>query len=142
VTAPDELDSLSVPARERLERFAAALERVHVDDLPLYAVRARQPAHRRAVERAAVRAAEAGLTAAIEAASSVVTSYVSRAYANAQFRTAYVGLNTAPGLGPADDRVGVMRSLNDAVTAIVLDDALDAADHAELVGGWARLLDR
>ena len=142
MTASDPLASLPGGARERLERFAAALERVHVDDLPLYAVRARQPAHRRAVERAAVTASETGLTDAIDAASAVVTGYVGRTYANAQFRTAFAGPNTAPGLGPTDDRVHVMRSLNEAVMAIVLDDALDAADHAELLGGWARLVER
>jgi hypothetical protein len=29
-----------------------------------------------------------------------------------------------------------MRSLADAVTAVVLDDALDDADRAELMGAW------
>lgn len=142
MTATDGAARLPIEAGSRLERFAAALERIHVDDLPLYAFRRRQPDHRRAVERAAVAASEAGLADAIEAASSAVTSYVARMYGNAQFRTAYVGLNTAPGLGPTDDRVRVMQSLNEAVTAIVLDDALDAADRAELLGGWATLLDR
>ena len=140
--AGDEPAGLPADARSRLERFAAALERIHVDDLTLYAIRRRQPDHRRAVERALVAASESGLTEAIQAASAAVTSYVTRTYGNAQFRTAYVGLNTAPGLGPTDDRVRVMQSLNDAVMAIVLDDLVDAADQAELLGGWATLLDR
>lgn len=142
MSVADDLAALPADARGRLERFAAALERVHVDDLPLHALRTRDAEHRRAIERAALAAASAGLTDAMEAASSAVTGYVARTYANAQFRTAYLGLNTAPGLGPTDDRVRVMRSLHDAVSAIVLDDAPDAADHAQLLGGWSRLLDR
>jgi hypothetical protein len=135
----DALAGLSRDARADLERFAAALERIHVDDLPLFAVRPRQPAHRRAVESAALAARERGLEAAVDAAREVVIEYVVRRYGGAQFRTAYVGLNTAPGLGPTEDRVRVMQSLGEAVTAMALGDAIDASDRAELIGAWARI---
>jgi len=46
----------------------------------------------------------------------------------------------SPGLGTTDDRVRVLRSLGDAVTALVLWDRLDDADRFELLGQWARLL--
>lgn len=136
----DPLDRLPPEARQRLERFGAALERVHVDDLPLYAIRRRGPERRRSVERAAMLAAEAGLTEGVEAARSALTEYVTMAYANAQYRASFAGLNTAPGLGPTDDRVRVLRSIGDAVSALVLDGALDEADRAELLGAWDRLL--
>ncbi len=135
----DALAVLSAEARADLERFAVALERVHVDDLPLYAVRPRQPAHRRAVEAAAVAARKRGLEAAVDAAREAVVGYVARRYGAAQFRTGHVGLNTAPGLGPTEDRVWVMRSLGDAVAALALGDLLDANERAELIGAWARL---
>jgi hypothetical protein len=134
------LDDLPSAARTRLAQFTAALERVHVDDLPLYAVRLRQPDHRRSVEIAALAVHEATLDGPLEAARSVVLDYVGRAYASAQFRASWVGMNSAPGLGPTDDRVRVMRSLGDAVTALVAWDVLDDADRAELLGAWARLL--
>jgi hypothetical protein len=51
-----------------------------------------------------------------------------------------VGVNAAPGLGPADERVRIVRSLGDAVAAIVPWDRLDAADRGELLELWARLL--
>jgi len=138
VTSRDALAPLARPIRTELERFAAALERIHVDDLPLYAVRIRQPAHRRAVEAAALAARERALEAAVDAAREAVVGYVSRQYGAAQFRTAYVALET--GHATTDDRVRVMRSLGEAVTAIVLGDALDASDRAELVGAWSRIL--
>jgi hypothetical protein len=139
VNPDDALAVLSAEARADLERFALALERVHVDDLPLYAVRPRQPGHRRAVEAAALAARERGLEAAVDAAREAVIGYVTRQYGAAQFRTAYVGLNTAPGLGPTEDRVRVMQSIGDAVTAMALADAIDASDRAELLGAWARI---
>jgi hypothetical protein len=133
------LDRLPPDARTRLERFGQALEHVHVDDLPLYALRRRQPDHRRAVESAALTARTSGLETAVDAAREVVVSYLTRVYGDAQMRTSFVGLNSAPGLGPTEERVRVMRSAGDAVAAIVLWEALDEADRAELLGAWARL---
>lgn len=138
--AADRLAGLSPTARARLEQFGSAVERVHVDDLPLYAVRTRLPGHRRALEAAALVARERHLDDAIEAARRVIVDYVIRQYGEAQYRTGYIALNSAPGLGPTDDRVRVMRSIGDAVTALALDDALAEADRAELLGAWDRLL--
>ena len=137
----DPLDALSAEARRRLETFAAALERVQVDDLPLYAVKPREPDHRRAVEAAEQASRAAGLDETIEAAREALLEYVARAYGNAQYRTGYIAMNSAPGLGPTDDRVRVMRSLGDAVAALVLGDAIDEADRAELLGAWANVAD-
>lgn len=135
----DALAVLSAEARADLERFAFALERVHVDDLPLYAVRPRQPGHRRAVEAAALAARERGLEAAVDAAREAVIGYVSREYGAAGLRMTYAGISSGPGLGPTEDRVRVMQSIGDAVTAMALADAIDASDRAELLGAWARI---
>lgn len=140
MTKTNPLDGLAPEARARLETFGRAVERLHVDDLPLYAVRPRQPRHRRAVEIAALIAAEADLTATIDAARAAMTEFIAAEYASAQLRTSWLGLNSAPSLGPADDRVEVLRSLSDAVMALVLWDRLDAADRGELLGVWERLL--
>jgi hypothetical protein len=136
----DALAGLPPNTRARLERFSGALERLNVDDLPLYAVRTREPGHSESLDRAAAIANDAGLTAAIDAAEAVVRAYIGRVYATAQFRTSVVGMNTAPGLGPTEDRVRVVRSLGDAVTAIVLDQRLDESDQTELMGAWERLI--
>ncbi len=134
------LDGLPPVARAQLESFTRALERLPVDDLPLYAVRTHGPEHLRSVDTAADVALGAGLAGPIRAAQEVLAAYVDRIYANAQLQTSIAGLNTAPGLGPIEDRVRVARSLGDAVTAIVLGDALDEADQAELMGAWDRLI--
>jgi hypothetical protein len=135
----DPLDQLPTEARRRLEAFSTSLERVHIDDLPLYAVRNRQPGHRRAVEAAALRAREVGLEGAIDGARGVLTEYLGRQYSAGAVRLGYL-FEGSPGLGTTDDRVRVLRSLSDAVTALVLWDRLDDADRFELLGQWARLL--
>jgi hypothetical protein len=117
-----------------------ALERINVGELTLYAVRQHDTEHARAVAVAAQVASERRLEPQIEAARAATIDYVTRAYQNAMMRISYVGPTTATGFGPADDRVRVMRSLADAVTAIILDDALDDADRAELMGAWDGLL--
>jgi hypothetical protein len=127
-------------ARARLDVFGQALERIHTDDLPLYAARLRQPDHRRAVEAAAVAARERGLENAVDAARHALIDYMSRQYAASQLRVTYVGMNTLTGLGSAEDQVRITRSLADAATALVLWDELDEADRSELLGLWARLL--
>jgi hypothetical protein len=135
----DPLDRLAPDARRRLAAFTAALERLDVDDLPLYAVTRRDAGYERAVEDAAAAARAAALDETIVAARQVVVDYVARAYGNAQYRTGYIAMNTAPGLGPTDERVRVMRSIGDAISALVLGDALDEADQAMLLGAWANL---
>jgi hypothetical protein len=138
--AGDGLDRLPADARERLDAFASALERIHVDDLPLYTVRPRQPRHRRAVEAGALRAREIGLQAPIDAARRVIREYVLRAYADAAFRPSIAGF---AGTGPAADpeeRLRVLASLDEAVGALVLGERLDADVRGELLGPWDRLL--
>ena len=133
---PDPFESLSRAARARLVEFMTALERINVGDLTLYAVGVRDAEHDRAVAAAAEAARARHLEPQLEAARAAVIAYVTHAYQVAMMRISYVGPTTATGFGPADDRVRVMRSLADAVTAVALDDALDDADRAELMGAW------
>jgi hypothetical protein len=137
----DDMDWLPPDAQERLERFGRALERLSVEDLQLYSVRQHEPDHGRAVAGAAAAATEAGLDDEIDGAREAIVSYLGRAYGNAQLRTSWIGLNSAPSLGPTADRVRVLRSAGEAVSAIVLWERLDDADRAELLGAWANLID-
>ena len=138
--AADALDRLPTDARQRLDVFAKALERVHVDDLPLYLARRRQPRHRRAVEGAALTAREAGLERSVDAARRTVREYVIRAYAASELRTAYAGLPGGPTLADPEERLRILRSLDDAVAALVLGERIDADTRGELLGLWDRLL--
>jgi hypothetical protein len=132
------VESLPPDARRRLEQFAGALERVPVEELTLYAVGHPEDGSPPATEAASV-ALERGLTSAIEDARTAVRAYVERSHASAHYRGAG-SLNVAPSLGPTADWVRVMRSLDDAVIALVLDDSLREDDRAELLGAWANLL--
>lgn len=136
----DPLEALPRDARARLVGFMTALERINVGDLSLYAVRQRDADHPRAMAAAAQAARERHLEPQIAAARAATIDYMTLAYQNAMMRISYVGPTTATGFGPTDERVHVMRSLADAVTAIILDDALDDADRAELMGAWDGLL--
>jgi len=140
VPDPENAAALPASARARLNAFGSALERLNVGDLTLYAVNPVQPDHDRAVEAAAAIARDLGFEAAIETARRDVVEFVERAYQNAMMRISYMGTAPGTGFGAADDRVRVMRSLSDAVTAVVLGDALDEADRGTLLGPWDELL--
>jgi hypothetical protein len=137
----DPLSTLPGGARARLVAFMTALEHVNVGELAMFAVRTREPAHGRAVAAAAEAARERHLEPQVEAAREVAVDYVTRAYQHGMLRISYFGPTEATGFGPAGDRVRVMQSLADAVTAVILDDALDDADRAELIGAWHGLLE-
>lgn len=135
----DPLARLPTDARSRLEAFSAGLERVGIDELPLYAARMRQPEHRRALEQAALAARDAGLEAAVEAARAAVTEYIARQHAASGPRLAFQFEAGGPAARP-EDLVRVMRSVGDAVVALVLWDRLTDWDRVELLGEWATLL--
>jgi hypothetical protein len=134
------LAGLPADSRARLDAFTKALDRINVEDLPLYVGRVRQPRHRRAVETAALVAIEQGLGDAVDAARRVVIEAVIRQLGEGQFRVWLGGVNVAPNLGPVDERVRIASSLGDAVTALVLGDRLELHDADELLGLWTRLL--
>jgi hypothetical protein len=142
-TAEDSSDAIAelpADALGRLEAFSRALDRLDVDDLPLYVGRVRQPRHRRAVENAELVAIESGLVEAVDAARRIVIEAIIRQFGERQFRVWVGGIAMAPGMGPVDERVQIARSLGEAVMAIALGDRLAADDAAELLGLWARLL--
>ena len=136
---PDAIERLPADARARLQSFAAALERLRLEDLPMYAVRPVEPAHGGALERAQAAAAASGLQGAVEEARNGLTSYLERAYKDASFRNSGAALQWGS-LGTMEERIRIASSLGDAGTAVVLWDALEEADRSEMLGEWARLL--
>ena len=138
--AGDALERLPADARKQLGAFAHALERIPVDDLPVYVARRRQPGHRRAVEASALVAHELGLEPSIDAACRAIRDYILRAYADAAFRPTIAGFSgTGPQADP-EERLRILRSLDEAVTALVLGERIDANVRGELLGLWDRLL--
>jgi hypothetical protein len=137
---PDAIERLPAEARSRLQSFAAALERLRLEDLPMYAVRSVEPAHGEAFERARAAAAGSGLQGAVEQARNGLTSYLERVYTDGAFRNSGETFQWGS-LGTMEDRIRVATSLGDAITALVFGDTLDEADRAELLGAWANLVD-
>jgi hypothetical protein len=137
----DAVNRLPDVARRRLQGFAGRLERIRIEDLPMYVVRPMEPSHGEAIERALTAAEASGLGRAIEEARAAMLGFVERQFADAQYRPTLGGVNWGIGLGPTEDRVKVARSLGEAVGAVVLWDTLDEPDRAELLGPWANLVD-
>lgn len=136
----DALAALPADARSRLDAFIAALERVNVGDLSLYAIPVDEAEVEQARSAAHDVARERGLQPALEAARHEVLEFVAEDYRETSAGLGFVGSGPTVGFGADDDRLRVMQSLADAVIAIVLGDALDDGDRAELIGGWDGLL--
>ena len=134
------LASLPRDARTRLDELARAIERVPLQDLPLYADHRFDDEHVQAVDEAERIAKEAGLTDGIRAAQHALREAVIGLYGSAQMRGTITGMNISPPPGTDQDRIRMLESLGDAVLATILGDRLDPDDHAELLGLWARLL--
>ena len=137
--ARPEIPGLPQRALARIDALARALDRIDVEDLPLYVARVRQPRHRRAVESAELVAIGAGLAEPLLEARRTMVQGLARRLAQGEFRVMLGGVRRAPA-DSLDAGVRISQSLADAVTAIVLDDALDADIRAELLGRWDRLL--
>jgi hypothetical protein len=137
----DAVNRLPDIARRRLQGFAGRLERIRIEDLPMYVVRPMEPGHGEALERALTAAEASGLARGIEEARSAMVQFVERQFSDAQYRPTLGGVNWGLSLGPTEDRVKVARSLGEAVGAVVLWDTLDEPDRAELLGPWANLID-
>jgi hypothetical protein len=127
-------------ATAALDRFASRLERLRIEDLPLYATRPIDRAAERIAQDEADRLArETNRTAAIDRATASAVDWVSRLYSRQQNYPEWVGATWGRATGTADDRVEVARSLSRAITAIALDDVLDETTRDDLLGAWAAL---
>jgi hypothetical protein len=135
------LDRLPASTRRRLQAFAARLERMRLADLPVYARRTIEPGHDDALAIAHEAAGQNGLERAVEQARIAIEAYVERQFADGLDRPTGFGLNRGMdgGLGRTDDRVRVIRTLREAVTALVLWDLLDEDVRDEILGPWAAL---
>ena len=136
-------DSTELPAdaRARLDAFTAALERINVGDMSLYAIPGDEAEMDRARQAARAVARERGLEPALDAARQQVLAFVAGDYRETSAGLGFLG-GGAPtvGFGADDDRLRIMQSLADAVMAVVLGDALDESDRDELIGAWDEIL--
>lgn len=134
----DALEGLPPAVRTRLDTFSKAVDLVGLDLLPTFigGVGAERD---RAFENAELVAIETGREAAVVDGRRIAWDYVERRFTDAGYRP---GLGVLPGplLAGGLDRARLAESFADAVTAVMLDDALDPVDRDELLGPWAALL--
>ena len=138
MTTADPMAALPSTIRERLERFGRHVERIDIDQLPMYAARPLDPGHRRSVDDADLVAIESGRQDAVEAVRQTAVDYVNRRFTEAQFRPTWAG-QAWVSAGTVDDRTKIAASLGEAMTAVALWDVLDEGDRDELLGPWATL---
>lgn len=134
----DPIGDLPRDVRRRLETFTSKVERVPLDQLPMYAARPLGSDHRRALENAELMANSNGRSEAVAAVRENSYGYLERQFADAQLHTSIAGLNWI-GTGRVEDRARVAASLTEAITAIALWDLLDEGDRDEMLGAWAEL---
>ncbi len=136
------MDPAEGAARERLETFFRAIDRLTPDELARIGFRPapdeEREAHRAAIDAAAVRTGRVALVAeAREAAIAAMT----RRYADGSFHPTFVGLNWGLSQGTVSDRVAIATALADAAAAAVVADALDPEVADALAVDAAAILD-
>ncbi len=141
---PDAARLAPLPAdvRGRLEHFLGRVERLRIEDLPMFAARPLdEQAYARAADQARAVSVERRRESVLKAIQGDVGDWLGRLYSAQQFYPEWTGTAWGKSSGSAEDRVRLRRSLFDAISAIVLWDALDDADRDELVGPWAALVE-
>ena len=132
------IDRLPRKTRDRLARFAEALEGINANDYALFAATPLVPV---AATRAHLAADEQlGRGARRDAAATAVDEFrdfATTAYARRLTAVPLLGIRSVS--GTAADRLRFLRSLESAVIALILRDELEPADREELLGPWAEL---
>lgn len=125
----------------RLDAFAAALDRLSVEDLLALAARPLDPTAMEAVRAEAERVAHAsGRVAAIASAHERIERFVLALFNASTLQPGWMEANWGRP-GTAADRAHLAGSLRDAVTALALEDVLAPEAAAELLGPWSALVD-
>lgn len=133
--------SLDASARRRLDRFAAAFDRVNAHDYIQFAIKPSDPEAVAGAEADAVRLIGSGPQHdAIRGAIEAFVEAAGIAYSNHLALPQYLLLNDAVADRP-DDRQRFLRGLERAVAALVLWDQLGETDRDVLLGPWAGVID-
>ena len=141
---PNELTGGRLPADvgRRLARFLDRVERLRIEDLPIFAaVPLDSMAHARAIDHARTVASERSRNDLLTEIRRQSNEWVARLFSRQQYYPEWIGPSMGRSVGNVDDRVKLGRSLADAITGLMLWDVLDEPDLDELIGPWATLID-
>ena len=132
-------DRLPSATRKRLETLSRNVDRIGLDQLPMYSARPIGHDHARAAENAKLVMVETARQAIVAEARRIAWDYIERRYAEAGYRAGIGITGWTASITSGEDRARLATSFEEALTAIVLEDALDEADVDEMLGAWASL---
>jgi hypothetical protein len=138
MTTAGPFDRLPPSTRKRLETLSRNVDHVGLDQLPLYAARPIGNDHQRAADNAELVMVETARQTIVAEARRIAWDYIERRYAEDGYRVG-IGITGWTNLTSGEDRARLAKSFEEALTAIVLEDALDEADVDEMLGAWASL---
>jgi hypothetical protein len=134
----DALAALRPDERARLERFAAAFERVDASRYPAFTEVAPGPEVAEAQERALEVLGKGVRRAAVRAAVDAFVDAAAQAYSRRMSLTdMFLLFQSSPESGA--DRARFLATVERAVVGLILWDELDADDLAALLGPWSAL---
>jgi len=139
MTTAGPFDRLPSATRKRLETLSRNVDHVGLEQLPMYAARPLGHDHQQAVDNAERVTIETARQAAVAEARRIAWDYVERRFAEGGYRPGIGITGWTTAITSGEDRARLAKSFEEALTAIVLEDALDEADADEMLGAWASL---
>jgi hypothetical protein len=140
---PDRIDALAgltSAERARLERFAAAFERIDASSYPIFTETVETDAVLEAQARALDLVGKGRRRDAIRAAVDAFVDEGTRAYARRMSLTdTFLLFQSLP--DRAEDRVRFLATVERAVVGLILWDELNDDDRAALIGPWAAVVE-
>jgi hypothetical protein len=125
-----------------LESFLKRVERLRIEDLPMFAAAPLdQEAYDESVTAATRAAFDTDRREILEEGHRAASRWLDRLYSQQQFYPEWAGPAMSRSVGTAADLTRLRRSMLDAISALVLWDVLDEAYRDELIGPWAALID-
>jgi hypothetical protein len=134
--------SLPADVRRRLDQFVQRVDRLRVEDLPMFAVRPFDQVEYDESLSAVTRAAfDSGRRRILDDGHRSASQWLDRLLSQQQFYPEWAVPSMGRSVGTAGDQAHLRRSLRDAISALVLWDVLDEVHRDHLIGPWAALIE-
>jgi hypothetical protein len=134
--------ALPPEVRRRLERFLQRLDRLRVEDLPMFAaVPLDNEGYEESIRAASRGAFDTNRRVALDQVHRDADAWLKRLFSRHQFYPEWAGPQMGMIAGSARDRIRLAEALKSVLSALVLWDVLDEAYREHLVGAWAALIE-
>jgi hypothetical protein len=134
--------ALPPDVRRRLEQFLQRLDRLRVEDLPMFAaVSLDKDGYEESVRAASRAAFEANRRGVLDQVHRDADAWLNRLFSRHQFYPEWAGPQMGMIAGTVGDRIRLAEALKSVLSALVLWDILDETYRENLVGAWAALIE-